>query len=89
MSRSLRRWTAAAAAALGLVAVPFSVATMGTPALSRAACPTGEISDDEDPGWQCQSECPPGMLIDAETNICVAAPGVPPPPLPAQAGQEA
>lgn len=43
-------------------------------------CPTGQAADDED-RWQCVHECPPGMLYDGESDVCVAPPGVPPPAL--------
>ena len=57
------------------LAVPAVVPT------ANASCPTGQVADDEDPDFNCQPDCPDGMLIDAVTGTCVAAPGVPPPPL--------
>ena len=48
---------------------------------TNASCPTGQVADDEDPDFNCQPDCPDGMLVDAVTGTCVAAPGVPPPPL--------
>ncbi len=88
MSRIIGRWALAAFGAFALFVAPFSVATISTPALANSApgsCPVGEGSDAEDTGWPCQPDCPPGMLLDGVTQVCVAAPGVPPPPLPAGA----
>jgi hypothetical protein len=45
-------------------------------------CPFGQVEDVSTPGFQCVSICPSGMLIDALTRTCVAAPGLPPPALP-------
>lgn len=81
ISRTLLALTAAVTfPLLGIAAVAVSE----TGAVSaRTVCPSGQIADDEDAGYQCLSDCPSGMLVDAETDNCVAAPGVPPAPLPA------
>jgi hypothetical protein len=75
-----RFWVAMCGAALGagalLVGVPAA------PVRAGQTCPVGQVEDASTPGFQCISSCPPGMLIDALTRTCVAAPGLPPPPLP-------
>ncbi len=45
-------------------------------------CPPGQVEDTLTPGFQCVTGCPSGTLLDAVSGSCVAAPGVPPPPLP-------
>ena len=78
-----RLLTLAAAAAVGLLGTVAVDVPETTASLARTACPSGQIADDEDAGYQCLADCPSGMLVDAETDNCVAAPGVPPAPLPA------
>jgi hypothetical protein len=78
--RRVTRWWAAAAGA----ALVFGGVALAVPAVvptANASCPTGQVADDEDPDFNCQPDCPDGMLVDAVTGTCVAAPGVPPPPL--------
>jgi len=86
-SRHSRLWLTVVAAALGAGAL---IGTSAPASQLRAvhACPIGQVADDEDPNWQCQPDCPPGMLIDGETGVCVAAPGMPPPALPESAPQQ-
>jgi len=75
-SRRLIRVVAAAAGA-GAFLLPV------TPAAADQGCPVGQHEDTETPGFQCvPGWCPQGMLLDGVTGACVAAPGVPPPPLP-------
>lgn len=45
-----------------------------------------QAADDAD-RWQCVHECPAGMIYDGENDVCVAAPGVPPPALSPQIPQ--
>lgn len=68
-------WLTVAAA---LAAAPL----VWLPGAAAQACPVGQHEDAETPGFQCvPGWCPPGTLLDGVTSICVAAPGVPPPPL--------
>lgn len=73
-----RVWFAVFGAALGAGAL----VSTGSPAESElrvnAACPAGEVADEEETGWRCVPQCPAGMMIDELTHVCVAAPGVPP-----------
>ncbi len=62
-----------------LAAAPLMV---GPPVVSAQGCPVGQHEDAQTPGFQCvPGWCPQGTLLDAVTGSCVAAPGVPPPPL--------
>jgi hypothetical protein len=45
---------------------------------ASVGCPAGEVVDDEVTGFRCVPQCPSGMMIDAQSHVCVAAPGVPP-----------
>lgn len=75
-SRRLAVALAAAAAGLGIATAP------GIPVAGAQGCPIGQHEDTETAGFQCvPGWCPPGMLLDGVTGTCVAAPGVPPPPL--------
>ncbi|MFN8070812.1 MAG: hypothetical protein U0R66_03205 [Mycobacterium sp.] len=78
--RMTPRWAwALLAAAVGgaLLIVPAG------PAPDLQTCPPGQHEDTQTPGFQCVAGwCPAGMLLDGVTHSCVAAPGVPPPPLP-------
>ncbi len=56
--------------------VPLAVAD------TEQTCPPGQVEDTLTPGFQCVSGCPSGTLLDSVSGSCVAAPGVPPPPLP-------
>ena len=76
--RMMRWWAAAAGVALVLGGVALGQPVVPT---TNASCPTGQVADDEDSDFNCQPDCPDGMLVDAVTGTCVAAPGVPPPPL--------
>lgn len=74
-----RRWgLVAAAAAAGAAAF----VAPETPAVAEQTCPSGQVEDVQTPGFQCVPACPPGTLLDGVSKACVAAPGVPPPPLP-------
>jgi len=78
--RRVTRWWAAVAG----VALVFGGIALTPPAViptANASCPTRQPAHDEDPDFHCQPDCPDGMLVDAVTGNCVAAPGVPPPPL--------
>jgi hypothetical protein len=81
----LRLCLAAVAIALGGGA-SIAVATRSPQLRADSDCPTGQAPDDED-RWQCVHECPAGMLYDGESDVCVAPPGVPPPPLTPQLPQ--
>jgi len=84
MTRHFRRlrWSLAAAAlGAGALAVFGSFDPPIEELRANPGCPAGEVADEELTGWQCERGCPEGMLIDGETGICVAAPGVPPPAL--------
>lgn len=71
-------WVVAAAVGAGVLLTPAA------PAPPPQTCPPGQHEDTETPGFQCVSGwCPTGMLLDGVTHSCVAAPGVPPPALPA------
>lgn len=70
-----------AAAAAGL-SMPGTPVVWATPAPVGQTCPPGQREDVMTPGFQCVSACPPGALVDGVSGACVAAPGVPPPPLP-------
>lgn len=72
-----RLWSGLVAAALSAGALVVAV-----PAAPVQTCPYGQVEDVSTPGFQCVSFCPSGMLIDALTRTCVAAPGLPPPALP-------
>jgi len=72
-----RLWSGLVAAALSAGALVVAV-----PAAPVQTCPYGQVEDASTPGFQCVSFCPSGMLIDALTRTCVAAPGLPPPALP-------
>jgi hypothetical protein len=48
------------------------------PHAESVGCPAGEVADDEETGFRCVPQCPSGMMVDAQTHMCVAAPGVPP-----------
>lgn len=74
-----RGWMALLALAVGPCAV---VAPAWTPMAAAAeTCPPGQMEDATTPGFQCVPQCPSGTLLDGVTGVCVAAPGVPPPPL--------
>jgi hypothetical protein len=75
-SRS-RLWSALCAATLGVGTFVVMI-----PATPQQTCPFGQIEDTSTPGFQCVFICPTGMMIDALTRTCVAAPGLPPPALP-------
>lgn len=71
-----------------MVLLAFMVVTWGTAvaalvptAAATDTCPPGQVEDTTTPGFQCVPQCPSGMLIDGVTGVCVAAPGLPPPPL--------
>jgi hypothetical protein len=68
------------AAAFCAGAIALAVPT--APARADQTCPPGQVEDTLTPGFQCVSGCPWGTLLDAVSGSCVAAPGVPPPPLP-------
>lgn len=79
MRTGRRRWglmAAVAAAGVGAFIAPE------TPAVAQQTCPPGLVEDVQTPGFQCVPACPPGTLLDGVSKACVAAPGVPPPPLP-------
>lgn len=71
--------------AVAVVAGAGTLLLPGAPAPSARAdqpCPPGQHEDAQTPGFQCvPGWCPPGTLLDGVTGTCVAAPGVPPPPL--------
>ena len=71
---------ASVAVALGAVAVVLGIPAAPPPPVQ--SCPPGQVEDTATPGFQCVTGCPWGMLLDRVSNSCVAAPGVPPPPLP-------
>ncbi len=71
---------AAVAAVFCAGAVAFGVPL--APAPPQQSCPPGQVEDTATPGFQCVTGCPWGTLLDAVSRSCVAAPGVPPPPLP-------
>ncbi|WP_099022757.1 hypothetical protein [Mycolicibacterium palauense] len=74
------RWAAASAAALAAAAL-LSGLPAATPVWAGSAtCPPGQVVDDEATDFGCRSQCPEGMMVDATTGVCVAAPGVPPAP---------
>lgn len=60
----------------------FALGVPAAPARADQTCPPGQVEDTSSPGFQCVSGCPWGTLLDAASGSCVAAPGVPPPPLP-------
>jgi len=72
-----RLWSALWAAALSVGTFVVVI-----PAAPVQTCPFGQIEDTSTPGFQCVFICPTGMMIDALTRTCVAAPGLPPPALP-------
>lgn len=64
------------------VALSAALTAAGEPTAAAQGCPAGQHEDAETPGFQCvPGWCPPGTLLDGVTSVCVAAPGVPPPPL--------
>ena len=75
MRESCRRAAAAMLFVAAMTAAPIAVVTVVTPAVSRAACPVGQVAS----GDVCVPYCPPGSLLDTQTGACV---GTPPPPLP-------
>lgn len=72
--------------AMAVVVLGASALVLGVPAAPLApgqqTCPPGQVEDTATPGFQCVTGCPWGTLLDRVSNSCVAAPGVPPPPLP-------
>ncbi|MBU3685856.1 MAG: hypothetical protein FGM25_05570 [Mycobacterium sp.] len=62
-------------------AIGLSSAVAPVTAVAADTCPPGQMEDATTPGFQCVPQCPSGTLVDAVTGVCVAAPGVPPPPL--------
>ena len=68
--------------AAALCAGAFALAVPVAPARAEQTCPPGQVEDTLTPGFQCVSGCPWGTLLDGVSGSCVAAPGVPPPPLP-------
>ena len=81
--RAVRRSLAAVSIGLGVGAGVAGMAPVTAPA---EHCPSGQAADDAD-RWQCVHECPAGMIYDGESDVCVAAPGVPPPALSPQIPQ--
>ncbi|WP_167103112.1 hypothetical protein [Mycobacterium sp. DL592] len=82
-TRAVRRSLAAVSIGLGVGAGVIRMA----PATSLAEhCPAGQAAVDAD-RWQCVHECPAGMIYDGDSDVCVAAPGVPPPALSPQIPQ--
>jgi hypothetical protein len=77
MRTTTRCWTwAVIAVAVGGGILP------AVPADTQQTCPFGQHEDTQTPGFQCVlGWCPPGTLLDGVSGACVAAPGVPPPPL--------
>jgi hypothetical protein len=72
--------TAGAFMAVGSPAADFAINT-NTAAWQQVetlGCPADEVVDEEVTGFRCVPQCPSGMMIDAQTHVCVAAPGVPP-----------
>jgi hypothetical protein len=72
---------AAGAVLAGGSSVAESLVRAGTtesPLVASSGCPAGEVVDEEATGFRCVSQCPAGMMVDAQTHVCVAAPGVPP-----------
>lgn len=49
-----------------------------TSEVATSLCPAGEVINSERSGFGCETGCPPGMLLDAQTETCVAAPFDPP-----------
>lgn len=80
---SVRRFGWAAILLATAAAVPLAAVPAGPPVATQAqGCPVGQHEDAQTPGFQCvPGWCPTGTLLDAVTGVCVAAPGVPPPPL--------
>lgn len=74
----MRWWVPAVGVAMVFGGIALAPPTVPT---TNASCPIGQVADDEDADFNCQQDCPDGMLIDAVTGTCVAAPGLPPPPL--------
>ena len=77
MRESRRRAAAAMLFVAAMTAAPMAVVTVVTPAISRAACPVGQVPSSD---GVCVPYCPPGSLLDTQTGACLGAP--PPPPLP-------
>lgn len=76
---SIRRSFSRLALGVALAAAPLA---LGAPTAAARGCPPGQHEDAATPGFQCvPGWCPPATLLDGVTGICVAAPGVPPPPL--------
>ena len=70
-----------------MVAAAFCAGAIGlavpaAPAYADQTCPPGQVEDTLTPGFQCVTGCPWDTLLDAVSGSCVAAPGVPQPPLP-------
>jgi hypothetical protein len=67
---------------LGLAAVALFLGSLVmaplTSEVTMSPCPAGEAVDSERSGFGCVTGCPPGMLLDAQTETCVAAPFDPP-----------
>ncbi len=49
-----------------------------TSEVAGSACPPGQVVDSERAGFGCDTGCPPEMLLDAQTQTCVATPFDPP-----------
>ena len=83
-ARKTVRWSLAAVSiGLGLSA---GMAGIAPATVLSEHCPAGPAAADAD-RWQCVHECPAGMIYDGENDVCVAAPGVPPPALSPQIPQ--
>lgn len=74
----VRLWFAVFGAALGAGVMVVAGSALESELRANEGCPAGEIADGEATGWRCVPQCPSGMMVDAETQVCVAAPGVPP-----------
>lgn len=77
----MRRLAGFVIAAVGVAGAAGVAFVPGSPAAGQS-CPIGQHEDTETPGFQCvPGWCPAGQLLDGVTGACVAAPGIPPPPL--------
>lgn len=55
------------------------LAPLHTSTTTSTVCPAGQVTNTEVPGFACETQCPPGMLLDAVTDSCIAATFDPPP----------
>ncbi|WP_328354654.1 hypothetical protein OG976_24030 [Mycobacterium sp. NBC_00419] len=79
-------WCSVAAVSIGL-SLGAGVHGLAPVTAPGDQCPVGPTGTGDGDRWHCVHECPSGMIYDGESDVCVAAPGVPPPALSPQITQ--